>query len=129
MDAHTTPFKDGEFDTVVSTFGLEATYDLEQVLSEMKRVCRNHGKLLIISRGQSYISLYNEWLKFKAARDLTDFGQVEHLNIEKILENKKKHPELSVFHKERKNMGMTYVYILDVDKDARYTEENKEETD
>jgi ubiquinone/menaquinone biosynthesis C-methylase UbiE len=64
-------FRDGEFDTVVSTFGLESTYDLERVLSEMKRVCRNHGKLLLISRGQSYFSLYNEWLKFKAARDLS----------------------------------------------------------
>ena len=28
-DAHNLPFKDNEFDTVVSTFTLESTYDLE----------------------------------------------------------------------------------------------------
>lgn len=62
------------------------------------------------------MSLYNEWLKFKAARDLTNFGLVEHLNMEKLLENAEKYPELTVQHKERKNMGMTYIYILDVNK-------------
>jgi ubiquinone/menaquinone biosynthesis C-methylase UbiE len=86
-DAHALPFKDNQFDTVVNTFTLESTYDHEQVLREMKRVCKNHGKILLISRGQSYFSIYNEWLKFKAARDLTHYGTVEHLNIEKIIEN------------------------------------------
>ena len=85
----------------------------------MKRVVKHKGQILVISRGSSYISLYNEWLKFKAARDLTLYGTVEHLDIERILEDKKKHPELSVYHKERKNMGMTYLYILDVDKEAK----------
>ena len=58
-------------------------------------------------------------MKFKAARDLTHYGRVEHLNIEKIIENPTKHPEFEVFHKERKNMGMTYIYILDVDKEPK----------
>ena len=70
-DAHQLPFKDSEFDNVVSTFTLESTYDLDLVLKEMTRVCRHEGKILIISRGLSYISLYNEWLKFKAPRGLT----------------------------------------------------------
>lgn len=125
LDAHSIPFKDNDFDTVVSTFTLESAYDLELVLREMKRVCKNHGKLLIISRGQSYISLYNEWLKFKAAMDLTQEGSVEHLDIQKILENKERHPELNVFHSERKNMGMTYIYIIDVDKDAKRPSEEE----
>lgn len=115
-DAQHIPFKDNEFDTVVATFTLEASYDLQTTLSEMKRVCKPHGKLLLISRGSSYISLYNEWLKFKAARDLTLYGVVEHLDFDKILEEG--HPDLKVFHKERKNMGMTYIYILEVDKET-----------
>lgn len=127
-DAHQLPFKDNDFDTIVSTFSLESSYDKDTVLKEMKRVCKNHGKILLISRGESYISLYNEWLKFKAARDLTHYGRVEHMNIEKIIENQKKHPELVVEHKERKNMGMTYLYILEVDKDPKpQKEEEKEE--
>jgi ubiquinone/menaquinone biosynthesis C-methylase UbiE len=125
-DAHQLPFGDDSFDTVVSTFGLESTYDLDLVLREMKRVCKNHGRILVISRGLSYVSLYNEWLKFKAARDLTHFGRVEHLNMEKILENPDKHPELTVYHKERKNMGMTYIYILDVDKDPKPPREEED---
>lgn len=121
-DAHHLPFKENEFDSVVSTFTLESAYDMDLILSEMKRVCRNNGRIMLISRGASYVSLYNEWLRFKAARDLTQFGRVEHLNIEKIIENEKKHPELKVFHKERKNMGMTYIYIIDVDKEAKREE-------
>ena len=113
-DAHSLPFKDDEFDSAVATFMLESAYDVEQVLREMKRVVKNEGNLIIISRGQSYISLYNEWLKFKAARDLSQFGTVEHLDIEKIIEDSEKHPEFKVFYKERKNMGMTYLYVIDV---------------
>ena len=45
-------------------------------------------------------------------------GHVEHLNIEEIIENKEKYPEFKVFHKERRNMGMTYIYIIDIDKDV-----------
>ena len=75
----------------------------------MKRVCKPGGRILIIGRGQSYISLYNKWLQFKAAQDLIEKGLVEHIDFEKFLESKK---GLKLVHKERKNMGMTYVYIL-----------------
>ena len=51
MDAHSLPFNDNEFDTIVSTFLLESTYDLDLVLREMKRVCKNNGKLLLIAKG------------------------------------------------------------------------------
>eukprot|EP00347_Sterkiella_histriomuscorum_P020116 403339043 len=70
-DAHDLPFNDNEFNTVVSTFFLESTYNLQQAFDEMKRVCKHQGKILIISRGASYIALYNQWLQFLAARDLT----------------------------------------------------------
>jgi hypothetical protein len=47
----------------------------------------------------------------RAAKDLLEYGQVEHLDFEKIISNQK---GISVIHKERKNMGMTYIYILKV---------------
>ena len=68
----------------------------------------------MIARGLSYFGLYNKWLKFRAARDLVDKGLVEHLDIEDIIENK---PGLKLIHKERRNMGMTYVYMLERQKD------------
>lgn len=73
-DAHDLPFDDDEFDTVVNTFTLEASYNLQQIIDEMKRVCKHEGKILLMCRGASYLSLYNEWLKFLAARDLTVYG-------------------------------------------------------
>ena len=40
-----------------------------------------------------------------------EYGLVEHLDIDKIIE--KHHDKLRVFHTERRNMGMTYIYILE----------------
>ncbi len=50
-DAHSLPFQNDSFDTVVSTFMLESSFDLDLVLREMKRVCKSQGKLLIMTRG------------------------------------------------------------------------------
>ena len=40
-----------------------------------------------------------------------DNGCVEHLDFESIIE---KTPGLRLVHAERKNMGMTYIYMLKV---------------
>ena len=40
-----------------------------------------------------------------------DKGSVEHLDIEKVVQDN--FGELKILHKERKNMGMTYVYIIE----------------
>ena len=58
-DAHDLPFDDDKFDSVVGTFCLEACYNHKQVLEEIKRVCKDKGYILIMSRGMSRISLYN----------------------------------------------------------------------
>ena len=63
-------FEDGEFDCVVDTFTLHSIYDRTQHGREMMRVCKKGGYILLLERGQSYISLYNSWLQFKAAKDL-----------------------------------------------------------
>ena len=111
VDCHDLPFSDSSFDTVVDTMSLQSYYDMNTVLSEMKRVCKSDGQLLIIARGLSKFSLYNKYLQFKAAKELLDNGQVEHLDFQKIIENTE---GLELIHSERKNMGMTYIYILKV---------------
>ena len=58
-DAHDLPFDTSSFDSVVATFILESSYDHAQVLSEIKRVCKNQGKIIIISRGESKWSVIN----------------------------------------------------------------------
>ena len=77
----------------------------------MKRVCKPKGKILILARGLSYVPVWNWWLKQRAARDLVDEGLVEHIDFEEFLENQ---TGLKLVHKERRNVGMTYVYILEV---------------
>jgi ubiquinone/menaquinone biosynthesis C-methylase UbiE len=44
-DAESLPFPDGEFDAVVSTFGVMFTADQDRAASELLRVCRSGGKI------------------------------------------------------------------------------------
>jgi len=55
----------------------------------MKRVCKPDGKILVIARGLSYFPIYNSYLKFRAAKDLIETGQVEHLDFSKIIDKHK----------------------------------------
>lgn len=50
------------------------------------------------------------WLQFKAAKDLLEKGKVEHLDVEEVVNQY--FGDFEVVHKERKNLGRTYVYIL-----------------
>ncbi|BBX25636.1 class I SAM-dependent methyltransferase [Mycolicibacterium alvei] len=52
-DAHHLPFDDASFDTVVCTFGLCAIPDHTQALTEMTRVLRPGGKLLLVDHIRS----------------------------------------------------------------------------
>ena len=44
-DAEALPFHDGEFDTVVSTFGVMFTPNQDRAASELVRVCKPHGRI------------------------------------------------------------------------------------
>ena len=41
---------------------------------------------------------------------MLDQGSVEHLDIDKVVADNFK--GLKILHKERKNLGMTYVYVI-----------------
>ena len=58
-DCHDLHFEDNQFDTVVDCLTLQSVYDINSAFNEMKRVCKPDGKILIISRGESYVNLYN----------------------------------------------------------------------
>ena len=45
---------------------------------------------------------------------MLDKGLVEHIDFENFVENQQ---GVKMIHKERKNMGMTYVYILEMQDD------------
>jgi ubiquinone/menaquinone biosynthesis C-methylase UbiE len=50
-DAQRLPFKDGSFDSAVSTFALTAVPDLDAALAEMTRVICDGGSLAVVSVG------------------------------------------------------------------------------
>ena len=78
-------FEANEFDCVVDTLTISAVYDRHQHCQEIQRVLKPGGLLLLMERGASYLSVYNSWLKFRAARDLMHYGAVEHLDFEQVV--------------------------------------------
>jgi ubiquinone/menaquinone biosynthesis C-methylase UbiE len=53
MDAEHLAFKDGSFDTIVSTLGTCTFPDPVEALREMRRVCRPGGTVLLLEHGRS----------------------------------------------------------------------------
>lgn len=53
MDAGRLAFRDGSFDTVVSTLGSCTFPDPVEALREMRRVCRPGGSILLLEHGRS----------------------------------------------------------------------------
>ena len=52
-------FKDESFDCIVDTLTLHSCAERELFTSEIKRLVKPGGYILLMERGQSYISLYN----------------------------------------------------------------------
>jgi ubiquinone/menaquinone biosynthesis C-methylase UbiE len=52
-DAHELPFDDESFDTVVCTFGLCAIPDHTRAITEMTRVLRRGGRLILVDHVES----------------------------------------------------------------------------
>ena len=67
---HETPFTTESFDTVVDTFGLECSYNIDKAWSEMKRVTKKGGKILLLERGKAYWMTDNLELVRKATLNL-----------------------------------------------------------
>ncbi|WP_215223907.1 class I SAM-dependent methyltransferase [Echinicola shivajiensis] len=77
------PYEDDSFSIVISRFGFHHFLDPFKVLSEMKRVCKPEGKVLVVdvSLPDSKINKYNEMEKNRdyshvAALSLTEFSRL-----------------------------------------------------
>ena len=108
-DVHKTPFSDASFDTVIDTFGLECSYDLEKAYAEMKRLTKPGGKILLLERGLGFWMMDNLTLLRKASVNLGARGQVYNHDFAELVEND---PEIRVIKKKRKIRGMLYYYEL-----------------
>lgn len=88
---------------------LYSYYDRNKAIKEVKRVLKPGGLFLVLGRGISKISLYNEYLQFKAGEDIKTEGCVYNLDFEQIF---KDDPDFEIEHFERLNLGMTFVMMM-----------------
>jgi SAM-dependent methyltransferase len=63
-DAHDLPFADGAFDTVVCTYSLCSVPDVPRAISEMKRVLKPGGRLILVDHIRSSVKplFWLQWL-------------------------------------------------------------------
>jgi len=109
-DIHDIPFENELFDTVLDTFGLECAYDIEKAYSEIKRVCKKGGKILLLERGKSLWEIENCKLYRDAIINFSTRGQVYLHNYGKLIERDN---EVKVIKKKRKMKGKVYYYVLE----------------
>jgi ubiquinone/menaquinone biosynthesis C-methylase UbiE len=74
MDAEHLAFRDGLFDTVVSTLGTCTFLDPVEALREMRRVCRPGGRILLLEHGRSDRPGIAEWQHRRGAQTCHLFG-------------------------------------------------------
>lgn len=74
MDAGRLAFRDGSFDTVVSTLGTCTFPDPVEALREMRRVCRPGGRILLLEHGRSTRPRVAAWQDRRAAKHAAYLG-------------------------------------------------------
>jgi ubiquinone/menaquinone biosynthesis C-methylase UbiE len=74
MDAETLAFPDERFDTVVSTLTLCTFPDPVAALSEMERVCREDGRILLLEHGRSDNRLVGRFQDVREDAHAKQFG-------------------------------------------------------
>lgn len=107
-DTEKLTFKDDVFDTVVDTFGLESYVYPEKALSEMRRVCKKNGKILILTSGMGYSKFLNKLLDMKSTIVLKNYGYFMNKDWESLI-NKM---NFDIEKAERKFNGTVYMYII-----------------
>lgn len=107
-DTEKMTFIDNVFDTVVDTFGLESYAYPEKALKEMKRVCKNGGKILLLASGLTEDEGINKAINKKASDILTKYGYIPNREWEPLIKNM----DFEIERFERKMNGSIYFYVL-----------------
>jgi ubiquinone/menaquinone biosynthesis C-methylase UbiE len=74
MDAGQLAFRDGSFDTVVSTLGTCTFPDPVEALREMRRVCHPAGRILLLEHGRSTRPGFAAWQDRRAPKYAAHLG-------------------------------------------------------
>jgi len=106
-DAHSLPFTDESFDTVVDAFGLCSYHDPARALREMQRVCRREGRVVLLEHGQGDSALVNIEIKMNRERHQKLWGCDHGKDIDAIV----KQSGLEVVSAERRHQGTTHIIL------------------
>ena len=109
MDGRNLNFPDDVFDTVVGVFVLSSSDSPEKIISEMYRVCKKNGKILIIDRGRCDDMLTMVLLNLYRYEYIFQYGYDQCANIEQIV----KSIPAEIIISETKQGGHLYFYILE----------------
>ena len=106
MDAQHLAFKDGSFDTVVSTLGTCTFPDPVEALREMRRVCRPGGSVLLLEHGRSNRAALAAWQDRRAP----SVGRSSRLLVEPRAPGEHAQGRLTTAHCHAVNLlGMVHV--------------------
>ncbi len=110
MDCTELEYQDESFDTVVDTFGLQATHNYQKQYEEMKRVCKKGGKILLLEMGESLWMSSNYKIMKNSPKEFDERGQHLYRNWDHIILKDK---SVKVIKNKRKMNGSLYYYVLE----------------
>lgn len=113
MNSTDIEYKDNSFDTVVDTFGLQASLYPKKQLDEMIRVCKKGGKILLLEIGESYWNSTNYKLIRNGFQNFTTRGEILFRNWDEIIENYNNLKLVKIVEKKRRINGILYYYELE----------------
>jgi len=116
-DAQSLPFPDGTFDIVTIGYGLRNLASWEKGLSEMKRVAKPGGRLVILEFGRPenrvWRAIYEGYLKvFSPLLGLVICGDAAAYSY--ILESLKHYPAQQAVGEKMRELDMTHVRVIDL---------------
>lgn len=109
MDSTELDFDNDVFDTIVDTFGLQSCFNPQRQLTEMVRVCKPGGKILLLEIGESFWFTINYNLVNKFIKSKGDYGSILFWNWDSFINSNK---EIEIIKKKRKINGLLYYYEL-----------------
>lgn len=107
VDAHTLPYPDSSFDTVVDTFGLCTFEKPLDVLAEMQRVCKKDGKILLLEHGKSNWDWLTRYLDERAPAHAHKWGCWWNRDIDHIV----RQSGLTIVQESRHHLGTNYLIV------------------
>ena len=110
MDCNNIEFNDNAFDTVVDCFGFHCNIDYPKQYSEMKRVCKLGGKILLLEIGESlWISTRYKDIR-RSEKEFAENGQILIHNYNDLIMTD---GDVRVLKSKRKLNGKLFYYVLE----------------